>query len=134
MTQNDNQSILVEVSPGELLDKITILEIKLKKMTDASKLKNVQVELDCLNQAKSNFINTSAEITGLMDKLRDVNQKLWDIEDDIRDHESQKQFGDSFIQLARQVYKTNDVRAALKKEINLLLGSMIVEEKSYKDY
>jgi Family of unknown function (DUF6165) len=126
--------LLVPISPGELIDKITILEIKSQRMTDAAKLRNVRTELDLLNATwrASPFSATDigAEWTG----LRDVNAQLWDIEDRIRDKERDGLFDAEFIELARAVYVTNDERAAIKKRINTRLGSALVEEKSYADY
>ncbi len=121
------------VSWGELADKITILEIKAKRIDDAGKRANVQRELDLLRE-KMALAPDRPGLAGLVDGLRAVNLELWVIEDDIRDCERAKDFGAQFIALARAVYQTNDRRAALKKDINLLLGSGIVEEKSYKPY
>jgi hypothetical protein len=126
--------LLVPISPGELIDKITILEIKSQRMTDAAKLHNVRTELALLNETWSaspfSVTDISAEWTG----LRDVNARLWDIEDDIRDKERDAAFDAKFIELARAVYVTNDERAAIKRRINTKLGSVLVEEKSYADY
>jgi hypothetical protein len=127
-------SILTPVSPGELLDKLSILEIKTERIFDAEKLKNVKIEYDLLAQLSDAHIKKTDNIRGLYKALKDVNELLWVIEDDIRDCERNKDFSDTFIQLARQVYITNDKRALLKKEINQLLGSTIVEEKSYQNY
>jgi hypothetical protein len=126
--------ILVEVAPGELIDKITILQIKTERIDDADKVKNVRIELEVLETARDNVIPTSAELDRLTAELKTVNEALWEIEDDIRDCERDKDFGPKFIELARSVYRTNDRRAAAKREINELLGSKIVEEKSYADY
>jgi hypothetical protein len=126
--------LLVPISPGELIDKITILEIKSQRITDAAKLANVRTELAMLTETWSasawSAIDIGAEWTG----LRDVNAQLWDIEDRIRDKERDSQFDAVFIELARAVYVTNDERAALKRRINTRLGSVLVEEKSYADY
>ena len=121
------------VSWGELADKITILEIKAERIEDMAKRANVQRELDLLRE-KMALAPDRSGLTALVDGLRAVNLELWVIEDDIRDCERAKDFGARFIALARAVYQTNDRRAALKKDINLLLGSGIVEEKSYKPY
>ncbi|MFN8828258.1 MAG: DUF6165 family protein [Labrys sp. (in: a-proteobacteria)] len=121
------------VSWGELADKITILEIKAERIEDMAKRANVQRELDLLRE-KMALAPDRPGLTALVDGLRAVNLELWVIEDDIRDCERAKDFGARFIALARAVYQTNDRRAALKKDINLLLGSGIVEEKSYKPY
>ena len=127
--------LLVPISPGELIDKITILEIKSARMTDAAKLHNVRTELTLLNETWSaSEYSRKADIGAEWSGLRDVNGQLWDIEDEIRDQERASQFGARFIELARAVYVTNDERAALKRRINDKLGSALVEEKSYKDY
>ncbi len=126
--------ILVEVAPGELIDKITILQIKTERIDDADKVKNVRIELEVLETARDNVIPSSEELDRLTAELKTVNEALWEIEDDIRDCERDKDFGPKFIELARSVYRTNDRRAAAKREINELLGSKIVEEKSYADY
>lgn len=126
--------ITTPISAGELLDKITILKIKSEKLTDAEKLKNVQTELDALNAVASAAFDYEDALTKLVDGLQDINGQLWVIEDDIRDCERAGDFGEEFIRLARAVYVTNDVRAKLKKDINTLLGSALVEEKSYQEY
>ncbi|MFN3587570.1 MAG: DUF6165 family protein, partial [Moraxellaceae bacterium] len=120
--------------PGELIDKITILEIKAERITDPAKLKNVQHELDILTKAQREGMQDSEELRKLWQELKAINESLWVIEDDIRDCEAKKDFGEQFIQLARAVYITNDKRAAVKKQINTLTGSAIVEEKSYKEF
>lgn len=127
-------TILVEIAPGELIDKITILEIKSVKITEAEKLKNVKVELDVLTSCRDRAVENSTELERLTGELKSVNEALWQIEDDIRDCDRDQDFGAHFVDLARSVYRTNDRRAALKKEINLLLGSKLVEEKSYQPY
>jgi hypothetical protein len=126
--------IHVPISPGELLDKITILEIKSERMTDPAKLENVRRELDLLGQTWQQAVSTDATVQRIHDELKRVNEALWVIEDDIRDKERAREFDDVFIGLARSVYVTNDQRARAKKELNTYLGSDIVEEKSYKDY
>jgi len=126
--------ILIPISPGELLDKITILQIKAERMTDATKVANVKTELDMLSKAWSEAVAVDAEITALTAELRAVNEALWEIEDDIRDEERNKRFNERFVELARAVYVTNDERANAKKKVNLHLNSTIVEEKSYQDY
>ncbi len=120
--------------PGELIDKITILEIKTEQITDAAKLENIRIELSTLESARDAALPSSSELSGLTEQVKENNEALWGIEDDIRDCERDKDFSDKFIQLARAVYKTNDKRAALKRDINVLLGSRLVEEKSYSDY
>lgn len=131
MTSNE---LFVPTSPGELIDKITILEIKSERIADASKLENVRRELKLLVGTRDEKVSPSARLDDLSAELKKVNEELWIIEDDIRDCERAKDFGPKFIDLARAVYFTNDKRAALKKEINLLTGSSIVEEKSYQEY
>lgn len=128
------QDILVPVSPGELLDKITILRIKAARMTDAAQLANVRHELELLERTWSTLQPADAELDGEIAALQRVNARLWDIEDRIREHERAATFGPAFIELARSVYLENDARAAIKKRINLRLGSGIVEEKSYARY
>jgi hypothetical protein len=125
--------ISVPISPGELLDKITILEIKMAQMQDENKLKNVHTELSLLNEVAEKLLS-SKKISDLKQELKFVNQELWKIEDDIRDHEKGKDFNDQFIELARSVYIKNDRRAELKKTINIELGSTLIEEKSYQQY
>jgi hypothetical protein len=126
--------IKVPISPGELVDKITILEIKSARMTDAAKLANVRTELTMLQDTWRTSAYASQDITAQWASLRKINEKLWDIEDDIRDKERARKFDQEFIELARAVYVTNDERAAVKREINTKLGSRIVEEKSYAKY
>ncbi|RUW21647.1 hypothetical protein EN858_23810 [Mesorhizobium sp. M4B.F.Ca.ET.215.01.1.1] len=126
--------IRVEIAPGELLDKISILEIKAASIADASKLANVQHELEELSRVRDDHLPASETLAGLYAELKAVNQALWVIEDDIRVEELNKRFGDRFIELARGVYRTNDRRAALKREINVLLSSSLIEEKSYENY
>ncbi|BDX00057.1 DUF6165 family protein [Maricaulis maris] len=127
-------TILTAIAPGELIDKITILRIKSERIADEAKLKNVRTELAVLNETLEKDVPASDELSRLDAALQAVNEELWVIEDDIRDCERAGDFGDEFIRLARAVYVTNDKRAALKKEINLLLGSTLVEEKSYAAY
>ena len=126
--------ISTPVSYGEVLDKITILEIKAIKIKDEQKLKNVKHELSILLQTWDKHVDQSNEMNNLKQKLKQVNQTLWDIEDNIRIKESKNEFDDEFIQIARSVYYENDKRAAVKKETNLFLGSELVEEKSYEKY
>ncbi len=124
----------VEVSPGELIDKITILEIKADRIADPDKLANVHRELRSLTATREEAVDTSPELDGFTAELRRINERLWEIEDDIRDCERNSDFGERFIELARAVYRTNDRRAAAKRSINELLGSELVEEKDYADY
>ncbi|HET6880903.1 MAG TPA: DUF6165 family protein [Pirellulales bacterium] len=126
--------VTIEVSPGELLDKITILEIKSQRMGDEAKLANVRVELAALVAARDRAIDRSAAVGPLAAQLKQVNEALWEIEDEIRVCERAGDFGPRFIELARSVYQQNDRRAELKREINQRLGSRLIEEKSYEDY
>jgi hypothetical protein len=126
--------IHVPISPGELIDKITILEIKSERMSDAKKLANVRLELNLLQTTWRQSAHAASDIRGEWAALKDINTKLWVIEDEIRDQERAGQFGARFIELARAVYVTNDERAAVKRKINDKLGSKIVEEKSYAPY
>ena len=126
--------ITVPVSVGEVVDKVTILEIKSERISDSEKLRNVANELDALRPLVSGGVFDSAELVALTDGLRAVNGELWDIEDDIRAEEAAGRFGERFIELARAVYVTNDRRAELKKKINIATGSQLLEEKSYEDY
>ena len=128
------KAIHVEVSPGELIDKLTILEIKLERIADAAKLKNVRHEHEVLDAVLKQAVPASERLAALHRELKQVNETLWVIEDDIRDHERAKNFDARFVELARAVYQTNDRRAALKRQINDLLHSSIVEEKSYAAY
>jgi hypothetical protein len=123
---------LVEIAPGELIDKITILEIKQTEIKDPAKLRHVAVELETLTAARDLAAPASPELDALAAELQLVNRQLWHIEDDIRRCEQANDFGPRFVALARAVYKTNDRRAALKRRINDRLGSRIVEEKSYQ--
>lgn len=128
------ENIHVPVSPGEVLDKITILEIKSERMTDPEKVANVRVELALLQEIWRNNIEDDETIGRLHAELKQINEELWEIEDDIRDKERAKEFDERFIELARAVYFTNDRRSQVKKDLNLHLGSQIIEEKSYQDY
>ena len=128
------KDILVPISPGELLDKITILRIKAARMTDPIKVANVKHELSMLEKTWQESGATAVDLGNAEADLTRVNEKLWVIEDEIRDEERAKRFTEKFIELARAVYFTNDDRAAIKKRVNILLGSSIVEEKSYKQY
>ena len=125
----------IEVSNGEILDKITILVIKSKKITDLTKLKNINNELDELKPFLDvvNYESNST-VNSLVKELESVNEKLWNVEDKLRDKERSKQFDDEFIKLARDVYFTNDERAKIKKNLNEVTNSKLVEEKSYQKY
>ena len=129
-----SDQINVPISPGELVDKITILEIKKEFIDDINKLKNIKHEYDLLMQIYSNDVSKTDGVDNLKSKLKNINLSLWKIEDDIRDCERDKIFNERFVKLARDVYFTNDKRSKVKLEINLLLNSSLVEEKSYKDY
>ena len=126
--------ILVPVSPGELIDKLTILQIKSERITDEAKLANVRRELEVLTEVADRTIPQTDEMQALRAELYEVNGDLWRIEDDIREHERRNAFDAGFIALARSVYVLNDSRADVKKRINLALGSDLIEEKSYSDY
>ncbi|MEE9196203.1 MAG: DUF6165 family protein [Alphaproteobacteria bacterium] len=127
-------TVSVEISPGELIDKITILEIKAARIGDAEKLANVRHELDLLKRIRAKNLSESADLAALEAGLKQTNEALWRIEDDIRDCERAQDFGPRFIELARSVYRTNDRRTRLKREVGELFGTGIVEEKSYSDY
>ena len=126
--------IFAEISPGELFDKISILEIKKARIRDKEKLRNIELELDLLKSAGSGSIPSSPRLTELFNEIKAVNERLWEIEDDIRRCERNNDFGEEFIRLARSVYHTNDRRSAIKRGINELLGARIKEEKSYAPY
>lgn len=126
--------IAIPVSPGELLDKISILQIKSERINNADKLANVRHELGLLERAWRALDAESDRIAELRVRLRQVNQQLWEIEDAIRDKEAEGDFGAGFIDLARSVYQRNDQRALIKRKINEALGAEIIEEKSYSEY
>ena len=128
------ENIRVPVSPGEVLDKITILEIKSERMDDPEKVANVRTELELLRETWARAVAEDDTIRDLHAQLKEINEALWEIEDDIRDKERLKEFDERFIELARSVYFTNDRRSQVKKQLNLHLGSQIIEEKSYQDY
>ncbi len=127
-------NIFVPVSPGEVLDKITILEIKSERIQEEEKLLNVRRELVLLKEVWAEKVVDDKNIRRLHVQLKEINEALWDIEDAIRDEERLHRFEERFVELARNVYFTNDRRSRVKKELNTYLGSEIVEEKSYKDY
>ena len=128
------KEVLVPLSPAELLDKITILRIKVARIQDAAKLANVKLELSLLEQTWKDSGAAAHDVALDERALENVNERLWDIEDRVRDKEAHQTFDREFIDLARAVYICNDERAAIKKRINLQLGSRLVEEKSYKQY
>ncbi|MGM0450819.1 MAG: DUF6165 family protein [Pseudomonadota bacterium] len=127
-------TIQIPVSFGEVLDKITILEIKSERIQDPEKLHHVRTELDALEQRWRDTVSDPGRVDGERQELKAVNEKLWEIEDAIREEEAGGRFGERFVALARSVYFTNDERAAIKKRVNLALGSRFIEEKSYRDY
>ena len=131
---NLNNKIFAEISVGELLDKISILEIKQNNLKDEEKLKIVTKELSSLKETLNKDVKFTDEIKSLYNDLKNINSKLWDIEDGKRDCERRKEFGEEFIQLARSVYIENDNRAKIKNNINKLSGSNISEVKSYEKY
>mgnify|MGYP001260916357 FL=1 len=129
-----SDQINTPISPGELVDKITILEIKKEFIVDSNKLKNINYEYNLLMKIYNDDVSKTDGVDVLKTKLKNINLSLWKIEDDIRDCERDKIFDNTFVELARSVYFTNDKRSKVKLEINLLLNSSLVEEKSYKDY
>jgi hypothetical protein len=127
--------ILAEISVGELFDKITILNIKTQKIHDSEKLINIKNELNFLNNQASNInVKDQESLNQNINKLQSINEELWDIENHKREYEANKDFGEKFIELSRDVHFKNDIRAQIKKEINLLTESIIVEEKEYSKY
>ena len=126
--------ILVPTAPGDLIDKLTILRLKEERIADEAKVTNVRVEKEALMETVKAHVPPSAELDALWNELYQINGELWVIEDDVRECEKAKDFGETFVKLARAVYITNDRRAQVKKKINLLLGSALIEEKSYADY
>ncbi len=127
-------SVEIAVSHGELFDKISILEIKRAKTVKSEQRRNIDNELDVLNRVRATAVPAGAEIDDLVAGLRDVNNRLWNVEDGLRDCERRNEFGATFIELARSVYRLNDRRAELKRALNLRLGSELIEEKLYHDY
>ena len=127
-------TLKVDVSAGELLDKITILEIKSERIKDEAKLRNVRKELDLLRNIWAESPLSRSDISTQMEELKRVNESLWDIEDKVRLKEAAQTFDNEFVQLARSVYQINDKRSVIKRELNRLLGSELMEEKSYTDY
>ena len=126
--------IVAEISVGELIDKITILEIKSERIDDPAKLANVRYELNMLNNTPASELGTLDGLNEVQQALKSVNERLWELEDNIRDCERRDDFSADFIAAARAIYRTNDERAALKMKLNQLAGSSVVEEKSYGDY
>lgn len=134
MNQSTPVMPMLPVAWGEVFDKLTILQIKSEKLNDAAKLSNVNRERLEIEKVVFDLMPFSEDLERLVGQLKTVNSELWDIEDGKRDCERRKCFDEAFIQLARQVYIKNDLRAAIKKEINHVLGSVLVEEKSYASY
>jgi hypothetical protein len=130
----ETRMLTVPTAPGEFLDKLTILEIKSERMSDPAKLANVGRELALLQRTWAASPLAAKDVGDLIAALKGVNEALWDIEDRIRDLEAERRFDHEFVELARSVYRTNDRRAAIKREINVALGSDILEEKSYSPY
>ena len=128
------ESITVEISPGELIDKITILEIKSERIADPAKLLNIRQELASLAAARDRALPPAAELARVTAELRAVNERLWQVEDALRVCEKAGDFGSRFVELARSVYRLNDERAGFKRKINELLGARFLEEKSYEAY
>jgi hypothetical protein len=126
--------VSIPVATGELVDKVTILEIKSERIADAGKLANVRRELTGLHAQLSPLLDAYPSLAEIKARLRAINETLWNVEDDIRDCERRKDFGPRFVELARNVYKTNDRRAAVKREVDLLTASDLLEEKSYAAY
>jgi Family of unknown function (DUF6165) len=123
---------LIEISTGELIDRLTILEIRMDRVSDPAKRANVAVEYDLV--AAVYAASVPRDVAVLKDRLRQINETLWDVEDRLRDCERRADFGPAFVELARSVYINNDLRAAVKREINVATGSRLIEEKSYPDY
>jgi hypothetical protein len=126
--------LLVPTSPGDFLDRVTILEIKSARIRDAAKLENVRRELEALRATWAKSPLAAHDVAATVAELRKVNEALWDIEDRIREKEAARTFDAEFVELARSVYRTNDRRAAIKRELNVKLGSELIEEKSYARY
>lgn len=125
------QSIEVPIATGELIDKITILEIKVARFTDVAKRANVLDELTSLCQRRDAALSEDPVLEALAARLKAINERIWDLEDEIRECERRQDFGPAFVALARSIYRTNDERAAIKREINVASGSRLIEEKSY---
>ena len=127
-------SIKIQISPGELIDKFTILDIKLNRIKEKEKTQNIRKEHKLLKRQIEKNLPKSKRLSALISKLKTINKTLWDIEDQIRVCERKQDFEKKFIKLARSVYQKNDLRSSYKREINKLLGSEIIEEKSYESY
>jgi hypothetical protein len=129
-----DSGILAQISVGELLDKITILQIKSEKIKDSAKLGNINRELAILNEIRVQRLESLPELYQLEIELKKINEVIWILEDEVRNHERRRDFGPGFVSLARSIYKANDRRSVLKRQINDLMGSNIIEEKSYSQY
>lgn len=127
-------SIEAPIAIGELVDKITILEIKIERICDVTKVRNARTELALLCNRRDNAVANSAKLDAMTARLRSVNERIWELEDSIRNCERRSEFGLGFIALARSIYRTNDERAAIKRQINVEFDSDLVEEKSYPPY
>lgn len=127
-------NILVPISPGEILDKITILQLKSEKIVDERKLQNVLIEMKILQETWQNSLFVSQDLDAQIKNLYQINSVIWDLEDLLRNKEKEKRFDEEFVDAARSIYVSNDKRARIKKEINEFLGSNIIEEKSYTNY
>jgi chromosome segregation ATPase len=127
-------SVEVPVAVAELIDKITILEIKTERFRDATKLANAKAELTLLHERRAATVGTDPALSAIEARLKAVNERIWELEDTIRECERQQDFGPAFVKAARSIYRTNDERAALKREINMTTGSQLIEEKSYAAY
>ena len=128
------QSIEAPIATGELIDKITILEIKVARFADAAKTANAKAELTLLRQRRAASLPSDLALDALAARLKAVNERIWDLEDTIRECERQQDFGPGFVTAARSIYRVNDERASIKREINVATGSTLVEEKSYANY
>lgn len=126
--------IYVEIAPGELIDKITVLEIKSERISDPSRLKNVQTELDILQETRNKCVSDSPELATLTKRLREANLNIWDMSSSIRELGEKGDFSEEFADVSWRIHLVNDERAAIKKQINLMQGSRIIEEKSYKNW
>ena len=127
-------SVEVPIAIAELIDKITILEIKVERICDATKVKNARAELAMLGKRRDDAVPNSAKLVAMTAHLRSVNERIWELEDSIRDCERRSEFGPDFIAFARSIYRTNDERAAIKRQINVEFDSALIEEKSYASY
>lgn len=130
----EQKPIYAEIAPGELIDKITVLEIKAERIVDPARLSNVKTELEILSKTRDEHIPSSSEMESLAQSLKEANQKIWDLGDKIRELGEAGNFGEEFVDVSWSIHLENDKRAATKKKINLLMNSRIIEEKSYKHW